>query len=453
MHLKHPFLLATILLAACSQTAPPAPSNVTSAPQTAAESPASARPPAAAAARDDSPLGIARTLALSDPPGASLAEVEIRGFQKKLEKLPQHTDTWVLLGRGWIRKARESADPGFYLNARACADIVLDFAPGNLLAKNLVAQTLLNQHKFNEARDIAEQILAKDAEDVTALGTLSDAFMEVGKYVDAVTAANKMVELKPSLPSYARVSFLSWLHGDSKAALAAARFAAESGRDPTFPEPRAWTLVQAAWMFWHTGDYDGAEAGFKVALSELTEYPPALVGMARVAMAKGEAKRAVELLERAHKQSPLVETAWRLGDARAAAGDEKGAAAAYEIAVKDGRKSDHRTLALFFAVKNRDIDEAVTLAKGEMDERPGIYTCDAHAWALYRKGKLAEAREAIDKAIQIGTRDAMILYHAGAIRIAGGDKAGGEKLVREALSLNPKFDPTGAAEAAKLVNL
>jgi tetratricopeptide (TPR) repeat protein len=438
------------LLAACSQGGA-APSG-----DPASSSSASASAPAPSASAAEPPAGDmpgpaqARTLALADPGGSSVADTEIRAYEAALKKRPRHVDTWILLGRGWIRKARESADPGYYLNARACADIVLDFAPGNLLAKNLVGQTLLNDHKFTEARDLAEEILAKEAEDVTALGTLSDANLELGKYPEAVAAANKMVAIKPGLPSYARASYLSWLHGDTKTALQSARFAAESGRDPGFPEPRAWTLVQAALIFWHQGDHEGALAGFTLALKELGEYPPALVGSARVAMARGDAKRAVDLLERAHRQSPLVDTAWRLGDARAAAGDPKGAEEAYTMVVKDGRKSDPRTLALFYAVKNRDIDEAITLARKEMTERPGIYTCDTLAWALHRKGEIKEARELIDRATALGTKDAMLLYHAGAIRIAGGEKDAGRKLVKEALALNPKFDPTGAPEAEKL---
>jgi tetratricopeptide (TPR) repeat protein len=148
-----------------------------------------------------------------------------------------------------------------------------------------------------------------------------------------------------------------------------------------------------------------------------------------------------------------VDTAWKLGDARAAAGDEKGAQEAYDIVMKEGRRGDHRTLALFFAVKNRNADEAVQLAKDEMEVRPNIYTHDAYAWALYRKGMLKEAREQIDQATALGTKDATLLYHAGAIRIAAGDKDKdeGEKLVRDALALNPKFDPTMAPEAEKLV--
>jgi tetratricopeptide (TPR) repeat protein len=393
----------------------------------------------------------ARTLALSDPGGNAVVDGEIRGLQATVGKLPQHIDSWALLGRAWIRKARETADPGYYLNARACADIILEQAPGNRLAQNLIAQALLNDHKFKEARDVAEEILAKEAEDFQALGTLSDASLELGRYDQAVDAAQRMVSFKPSLPSYVRVSYLAWLRGDTKTALTSARFAIDAGADPRFLEPRAWAIVQAALIFWHQGDHDGAEAGFKQALKEVSEFPPALVGLSSVAMARGDAKRAVDLLERAHRQSPLVDTAWRLGDARAAAGDEKGAQEAYDLAIKEGRRGDHRTLALFFAVKNRNADEAVQLAKDEMEVRPNIYTRDTYAWALYRKGMLKEAREQIDQATALGTKDAMLLYHAGAIRIAAGDKDEGEKLVKEALALNPKFEPTMAPEAEKLL--
>jgi Flp pilus assembly protein TadD len=93
----------------------------------------------------------------------------------------------------------------------------------------------------------------------------------------------------------------------------------------------------------------------------------------------------------------------------------------------------------------------VRLAQDEMKVRPDIYTHEALAWALYRAGRIAEARAAAETSIALGTKDARLLYHAGAIRIAAGDRAGGEKLVREARALNPRFDATGAEEAARLV--
>jgi tetratricopeptide (TPR) repeat protein len=210
-------------------------------------------------------------------------------------------------------------------------------------------------------------------------------------------------------------------------------------------------MTQAAMIFWHRGDYAGADAGFTSARKECDAYPPALVGQARAAMARDEPARAATLLAQAFALSPLTETAWLLGDARAAAGDARGADEAWAEAVKQGKRTDPRTLSLFYATKDREHEDAVRLAQDEMKVRPDIYTHEALAWALYRAGRIAEARAAAETSIALGTKDARLLYHAGAIRIAAGDRAGGEKLVREARALNPRFDATGAEEAARLV--
>jgi tetratricopeptide (TPR) repeat protein len=421
---------------ACNKAEPPAPPKEAAAPAPSVES--------------ASKGGSARTLALQKPTGSALVDREIEALQKAADKAGDKADPWVLLGRAWIRKARESADPGYYLNASACVDMVFGFEPKSRLARDLRGLVLIEQHAFADALDLAQQILSEDPDDLMALGTKSDAELELGRFDEAVKSAQRMVDLKPNLPSYARAAHLRWLQGDLKAAKSIYRQAMDA-HDPRDPEPYAWVLVQAAMVFWHEGDIEGADRGFDRALSALSDYPAALVGRARVALAQNDPKRAIELAERAYKKSPLPETAWVLGDARRAAGDEKGAEEAYALVVKAGRASDPRTLALFFAVKGREADLAVTLARKELGVRKDIYTRDALAWALYRKGQLADARVESDAAIALGTKDASLLYHAGAIRIAAGDREGGEKLVREALKTNPHFDPTGAAEAKKLL--
>jgi tetratricopeptide (TPR) repeat protein len=259
-----------------------------------------------------------------------------------------------------------------------------------------------------------------------------------------------MVDLKPNLPSYSRAAYLQWVRGDASAARETVRLAIDSGRDRKNPEPEAWTLVQAAMMFWHHGDLDGASAGFDKALEWMPDYPAALVGKGRVALAKGDAARAADLFARAHAQSPLVQTAWLLGDARSQAGDATGAAEAYALVEKDGR-SDPRTLSLFLSAKNEDAGRALELAEKERKTRGDIATQDAVAWALYRNGRTAEARTAIDGARRYGTREPTLLFHQGAIHVATGDVEHGTKLVAEALALNPRFDVAGAAEARALL--
>ena len=168
-------------------------------------------------------------------------------------------------------------------------------------------------------------------------------------------------------------------------------------------------------------------------------------------MARGDAKRAAELFKRAYDQSPLPETAWLLGDARHAAGDRAGADAAWAKVEKDARRTDPRTLALFWATKNIQADIAAALAHEERAKRGDIYTLDTEAWSLYREGKFREATNAIDSARRLGTRDARLVYHQGAIHIAAGDVSRGRKLVFEALAQNPKFDASGEAEARALL--
>ena len=59
----------------------------------------------------------------------------------------------------------------------------------------------------------------------------------------------------------------------------------------------------------------------------------------------------------------------------------------------------------------------------------------------------AEARQASDKALELGTPEPAFYYHAGMIAAAMGDPAAARKHLEHALSLNPNFDPKQAALA------
>jgi tetratricopeptide (TPR) repeat protein len=435
------FLLIALAQAGCKTHPPP----------DASATPTSPGASSSAAAKAETAQELTRKLGMASPGGSKLVDKRIEQIERNLALLPEKIDLWILLGRSWIQKARESADPGFYLNAGACADSVLDIDPGNALGLGLKAQTALNDHRFEDAIDLATKALVTDPTDLVALSVKSDALLEMGRFEEATDATQKMMDLKPNLASFTRTSYLRWLKGDQEGAKAAAKQALGSGTSTREPEPHAWAMVQAAMLFWHVGDYDGADAGFDKALGEVSDYPPALVGKGRVALAKGQGAKAAEYLDKAYKESPLVETAWLLGDARAMAGDAAGAKAAHDLVLSRGKRSDPRTLALFLATKNRDPDEAVQLARHERKTRGDLYTEDALGWALLRAGKLDEAREHLTVANRLGTRDATLLFHLGALKLAAGDAAGGQKLLKQALALNPKFDVSGAEEAAKLL--
>src|SRR4051794_2933228 len=64
-----------------------------------------------------------RALALAKTKENAPVDVLIAALQTSLERNSERPDYWILLGRAWVRKARESSDSGFYLNADACATV------------------------------------------------------------------------------------------------------------------------------------------------------------------------------------------------------------------------------------------------------------------------------------------------------------------------------------------
>lgn len=396
------------------------------------------------------------TLAFAPPGGDGPADRGVARAQEAVRAAAatpaRRADAWTGLARAWVQKAREAGDPGFYLNANACAEAALRLAPADRGALHVRALVLLDAHRFDDALRVADALVAKDGDDAVAHGLRSDALLDLGREEEAIAAAQRMMSLKPGVPAYARASYLLWLQGDVPGAREAARRAAAAAVDPRNPEPRAWAIVQAARLFWHEGDLEGAEAGFDLALRELPSYPPALAGKARARLAARDFDAAVALAERAWRRTPLVETAWLLGDAREAAGDVKGAEQAWALAVAHGRAADPRGLAAFLAAKGRRGDEALRVARAEYERRPTIHAADTLAWALHRAGRDAEAAPFVERALRLGTRDAQLLFHAGAIRIALGETARGRQLVAAALKLNPAFDAAGAREARALLD-
>ncbi len=413
----------------------------------------SKKKPAAPAADTSSiatPEGRARLLALMKPDGALPMDKGLADLQSLVQRQPDKIEAWLALGHAWIVKARESQRPSLYANAGACADIVLAMQPENRLALELQGLVLMNDHKFEEARALMRSVVSRWPDQPAAWGTLSDALLELGRTGEAVEAAQKMVDIKPNLPSYSRAAYLQWLHADLPAAKETVRVAIDAGGDGKDKEPQAWVVVQAAMMFWSEGDAEGAEAGFDHALASLPGFPPALVGKARVLIGRGDGKAAVPLLEQAYKTIPLIETGWLLGDARQLAGDEAGAQQVWAEIEKRGRVADPRTLALFLATKDLQHDQALQLAEAERKVRDDQYTEDTVAFALYRVGRLDEALAASEKATKLGTRDARLWFHQGAIRLAKGETVRGRELLSRALKLNPHFDRSGEAEARKL---
>ena len=119
------------------------------------------------------------------------------------------------------------------------------------------------------------------------------------------------------------------------------------------------------------------------------------------------------------------------------------------ISVEINQQIHNRDLALFYADHELKLDESLTLARRELEVRRDIYTWDVLAWAFYKNGKVPEAVEAIGHALEPGTQDAMLFFHAGMIYDRNGEAAKSKYYLERALALNPHFHIFYAETAAQ----
>lgn len=389
-------------------------------------------------------------------PSAVMSDRNVASAQSLIEKQPDDARGYNMLSAAFMRKARETGDFSFNARAEEALKHSLRVAPDNYDGLKLQAAVLLNFHRFAEALQVAERARAINPRDHEVYGAMVDALVELGEYPRAVDAAQTMVDLRPDTASYSRISYLRALHGDTKGAIGIMKMAAESG-SPQNPEGTAWCRVHLGDELVNDGKLNEAERQYDHALYLFPDYHLALAAKARARYAAGDADNAVKFYKRAVERVPLPDYIAALGDIYAKLGRAEEAKQQYdqvEFIEKTGAAGGtySRQLALFWADHDMRLDEALAAAEKDRAERNDIYASDVLAWCLYKKGRFAEAKTAIDQALRLGTLDPRLLYHAGMIAAATGDNRKGVEYLTEALAINPHFDVLQADVAREKLN-
>jgi tetratricopeptide (TPR) repeat protein len=392
---------------------------------------------------------------------ASDSDRAIAQSRHKVRRSPNNPYVYYQLGDAYIQKARESGDPTYFDLAEKALRKSLSLNPAQSGARRHLAHLMALRHDFAAAAVEAEMAIAVDPNDADAHGVLGDAHLETGKFEHAEKAYMKMIALNENLASYSRLSGVKSLRGDHAGAVLDLKKAIELGREQNQPrENVAWAQWQLATDYFSQGDLASAEGYFQKALQTYPNYYRALAGIAQVRAAKGRYDDAIDLYHKAIAILPLPDFVAALGDIYAKAGEREKARQQYDLVEYIGKLSNvaegrdrpllyNRELAYFYADHDIKLTEALELARRELDYRKDIYAYDLLAWSLYKNGKTDDARDAIEEALKLGTKDAKLFYHAGMIHYRLGNQDKAKAFLNRALSTNPHFHILFADTAAQ----
>ena len=402
------------------------------------------------------PSGPTRPPASVDAAGAaSTADLGAvaASLQERLRRVPGDWQAWAALGSVYVQQAITTADPGFYAKAAGAFERSMSEGPeGNDAAVVGQAALAASRHNFAEARDLARRAIELNAFNSSAYGVLTDALVELGDYEASYASVQKMLELRPGVPSYARVSYAFELQGDLEGAKVALE---EVLRLATNPSDAGFAHRYLGELAVGQGDLDEAGRQFAAGLERAPTYTPLLAGRARVAAARGQVDAALQdwtdVVQRLPEPGYLTE----LGDLYTSLGRTQDAADQYAVVrvtqqLFTAAGSDLDLEQSLFAADHGEPAGALRSAERAWQSRRSIDTADAYAWALHMNGRSLEARELATQAQRLGTRRAAFAYHRGMIEMAVGDIPAARQSLASALEINPHFSPLHAprAEAA-----
>lgn len=394
----------------------------------------------------------------------------IKALQSRVKRYPDDHAGYAALGAAYLQKGRETADAADYELAKGALEKSLDLLsndPAAAFAMTQMAVVCMVEHRFEDALTWAQKALALGSGDPSPWAIAGDALADMGDYKGASEAYSRLKspygsedeKLAFSYQRDSRMYFLRFVAGDTQGAIQLMRSAVQTAIETHMPaENIAWSEYQLGEMLFLSGETNAAENAYSVSLDEYPGYYRALAGLAKVRAAQGRYVDAAKFYKAAIDRVPYPEYAAALGDIYQKLGRLDDAKKQYELVEFIGRLNEinqqihNRDLALFYADHNIKLPESLALAQKELEVRRDIYTWDVFAWSLFKNAKVQEAADAISHALEQGTKDPQLFFHAGMIYEELGDSAQAKEYLQRALEMNPDFHFTSTESARQTLD-
>ncbi len=379
----------------------------------------------------------------------------IRATQAQVARNSKEASGYAKLGAAFFQRARETGDVSYYEQSEQALTKSLEMVSNDFSAVAptiTLAEVCMGEHRFDDALANAEKALSLGSGDLSPYAIVGDAYTDTGDYEKAAVAYSRLLQPDQeghpgrSYVSDSRMSYLRFLSGDTSGAISLMQRALADGTQARLPsENLAWLYFELGEYYFQAGRTASADASYVRALTIHPGDYRALAGLGRVRALEGRSVEAIELYKRAIAVVPMPIFVAELGDLYAKSGNTVEAKKQYQLVEYIGLLGSinqvlhNRDLALFYADHDMHLQRALELAHKEFEVRRDIYTWDALAWALQKNGKSQQAADAMTNALRLGTKDAILLYHAGIIYQSLGQQAKAKEFLGQALAINPHF--------------
>jgi tetratricopeptide (TPR) repeat protein len=344
----------------------------------------------------------------------------------------------------YLQKARLTVDPAYYTKAQEVLQRSLAVTPsGNFQAALGMGILAGARHQFALALRWGHRASEINPYNADARGVIGDALVELGRYSAAGRDLQRMVDLRPDLASYARISYFRELHGDVRGAVGAMRTALQAAGGTG--EDASWASYQLGDLYFGSGRISRADYYYRQAAYLAPDYYLPRVGLAKIAAARLELPRAIRILRRVVERYPLPAYVMLLGDYYGAQGKPRAARREYALVRAEERLFQANgvvpdaDMMTFFADHHLRLAKTLAAARAQYRKRPSVRMADALGWVLYANGYYGRALRYATKSLRLGSKDALYWFHAGMIARAAGHPQSAARRLRHALHINARF--------------
>ncbi|MEZ0325121.1 MAG: tetratricopeptide repeat protein [Fimbriimonas sp.] len=372
------------------------------------------------------------------PPPARASKLSpdqlISAYKRQVANDPQGAIGWSQLSLAYLSRSRAYDSYDDARRAEESARKSLEVRRrGNVMAAVRLTQSLLNQHRFQDALASSADAMKIASYSPPAQFSRMECLIETGRYEEAkalfVKVGNNLSERDRLLIR----SRMYEIYGQPDRAIElVSRLLI---KDSSAPESRAFLYTRLADLFWSIRDLEQAEKNYSQALELAPKTWKAMLGSVRVAHARKDWQRVVKLGHETEELVHMTDLVSLMGDAYFAMWDqamakehfgEAAQLAGYPLGEEthshgDGKPHSHtkkhghpldRQYARFAADHRLNLDNALKAAREDMKQRQDIIGWDTLAWVHYQRGEVAEARKAMNKAMQTGSKDVALVRHA-----------------------------------------